>query len=238
MAGWVACRSDRCSGTLIGVGVGPGNPQFMTLAAVHALDLCPVIAAPVTSRGHMAALDIAAQAVDLSNKTILPLDFAMTPAKACDDYDRAARSIIDQLACGLDVAMLSLGDVSLYSTFSRVAELVCAAGYPVQAIPGISTPSAIGAALGRALAGDATTPVHVVVARDERLREHVALPGTVVIMKAGGLLRSIREALVQAGRLDSATIVCDLGMPTERVYARFDEAPPACGYFTTVVVWA
>ena len=67
-------------GTLYGVGVGPGDPELLTLKAVRTIEACPVIAAPRTPGGDMVALDIARQAVDLSGKTILPWIFPCPPA--------------------------------------------------------------------------------------------------------------------------------------------------------------
>ena len=64
-------------GTLYGVSVGPGDPELMTLQAVRRLQMCPVIAAPQTKSGQMLALEIAQGAVDLSEKTIVPLQFPM-----------------------------------------------------------------------------------------------------------------------------------------------------------------
>ena len=64
-------------GVFCGVGVGPGDPELMTLKAVRVLERCPVIAAPRTKSGEMLALDIAAAAVDLGEKTIVPLYFSM-----------------------------------------------------------------------------------------------------------------------------------------------------------------
>ena len=144
---YAAGEVDSAQGCLTGVGVGPGDPQLMTLAALRAIEECQVVAAPVTSKGHMAALDIATAVVDIAGKEVLPLEFSMAPSDARGEYERAAQAIERHLDRGLDVTMLTLGDVSLYSTFSRVEEMVRAAGYRVRAIPGISTPSALGAAL-------------------------------------------------------------------------------------------
>ena len=64
-------------GVFYGVGVGPGDPELMTLKAVRVLERCPVIAAPRTKSGEMLALDIASAAVDLGEKTVVPLYFSM-----------------------------------------------------------------------------------------------------------------------------------------------------------------
>ena len=84
------------TGVFYGVGIGPGDPELITLKAVRTLRRCPVIAAPRTANGNMLALDIARQAVDLEGKTILPLDFTMAPDPA--DRQGAHRAAADAIA--------------------------------------------------------------------------------------------------------------------------------------------
>ena len=109
---------EKRIGTFYGVSVGPGDPELMTLQAVRRLENCPVIAAPQTPKGGMLALDIAKGAVELSGKTILPLRFAMSldPAVQKAAHIEAARAVKEYLDAGQDVAMLNLGDVSVYAT--------------------------------------------------------------------------------------------------------------------------
>ena len=106
------------NGTFYAVGVGPGAPELLTLQAANILKRCPVIAAPQTKSGQMLALDIAQGAVDLREKEILPLSFTMSrePALRKESYQTAARQIEAFLQKGLDVAMVNLGDVSIFAT--------------------------------------------------------------------------------------------------------------------------
>ena len=118
-------------GTFYGVGVGPGDPELITLKAVRAIERCPVIAAPETRGEKTLALDIARGAVDLTGKTILRMQFLMTRDKQAleESHRRQARQIMEHLDAGRDVAMLNLGDVSIYSTFSYILEIVLEQGY-------------------------------------------------------------------------------------------------------------
>ena len=113
-------------GVFYGVGVGPGDPELMTLKAVRLLERCRVVAAPQTKNGEMLALRIAAGAVDLKGKTVVPLSFSMNrdPAVLEQTHQRAARTVAEFLDRGEDVAMLNLGDVSIYATCSYLAELL------------------------------------------------------------------------------------------------------------------
>lgn len=105
-------------GTFYALSVGPGDPELMTVKACRCLERCPVIAAPQTKSGQMLALDIARGAVSLDGKEILPLRFTMSRDASVrqESYRAAARQIEEKLAAGLDVAMVNLGDVSVYAT--------------------------------------------------------------------------------------------------------------------------
>ena len=113
-------------GTFYAVGVGPGDPELMTRKACRILENCPVIAAPRTASGEMLALEIARGAVDLTGKEILPLEFAMARQISARKagYRKAAERIATVLETGRDVAMVNLGDVSIYATAYYVLDVV------------------------------------------------------------------------------------------------------------------
>lgn len=224
------------TGVFYGVGIGPGDPELITVKAVHTLQRCPVIAAPRTANGNMLALDIARQAVDLGEKTILPLDFTMAP----DPADRqgahraAARAIARELAAGRDVAMLNLGDVALFSTFGHLKKLLTAQGFDTVMVPGVPSFCAIAARLGETLT-DGDTPLHVLTAADADLDNALRLPGTKVLMKSGRTAK-VRQALEEQGLLDHAALVTNCGLPGEAVCPGLEGAPDRAGYFSTIVV--
>ena len=114
------------TGTFYGVSVGPGDPELLTLKAVYCIRRCPVLAVPQTAGGGMLALAIARSAVEIEGKTILPLRFAMSrdPAVLQASHAAAADAVKAYLDAGQDVAMLNLGDVSIYSTYSYLEELL------------------------------------------------------------------------------------------------------------------
>ena len=90
-------------GIFYGVGVGPGDPELLTLKAIRLLERCPVIAAPRTKSGEMLALDIASAAVDLKEKTIVPLYFSMERDKAVQHaaHLAAAEAVLNSLLAAI-----------------------------------------------------------------------------------------------------------------------------------------
>ena len=206
---------DKKQGILYGVGVGPGDPELLTLKAARVLKACPVVAAPRTREGRSLALDIARGAVDLTEKSLLFLDFAMSRSERtlADTHRLAARQVLEQLAAGLDVALLTLGDVSVYSSF-------CASA----------------AALGRSLT-EMNEPLHILPAGGRlSLPEALALPGTKVLMKAGRQLPQVVAELEQRGLADTSALVMNCGLPDQQLCPTLHEYQGQTGYFATLLV--
>jgi precorrin-2/cobalt-factor-2 C20-methyltransferase len=224
-------------GILFSVGVGPGDPGLMTLKAVETVRRCPVIAAPRTRSGEMLALEIARGAVELDGKAVLPLDFSMARdrEKRRLDHERAADAIEAQLREGRDVAMLNLGDVSVYATCGYVRELIVQRGYESVMIPGVTSFCAVAARLDTSLT-EPDEPLHIIPGGAWSTEKALELPGTKVLMKPGRSLPEVIAALEKHGCLDRSAMVADCGLPTERVYTDLRSVPDDPGYFVTVVV--
>ena len=140
-------------GKLYGVSVGPGDSELLTLKAVKVINGCGVIATPITPQGNTMALDIVKGAVDLSNKKIIYAQFAMTKSAKANDksHNESANEIIEQLNNGNDVAMLSIGDISVYSTFSYIMNIICESGFECEIVPGVPSFCAAAAKLKQSL---------------------------------------------------------------------------------------
>ena len=227
---------DNTFGTFYAVGVGPGDASLLTLQAVKILEQCPVLAAPQTASGQMLALDIAQGALDLREKEILPLSFTMShePALREESYREAARQIEAFLQKGLDVAMVNLGDVSVFATAYYILERIREDGFRTVMAPGVTSFSAVAARLGWSLT-EMETPLHIIPASAD-LDRALQLPGTKVLMKSGSAIHETVAALGRAGLLNRASMVADCGLPTQQVFETMTGLPEKISYFATVIV--
>ena len=216
-------------GVFYSVGVGPGDPELITLKAVRTLERCPVVAAPQTKNGEMLALSIAQQAVSLEGKTVVPLHFTMSRDKAQQHaaHLAAAQALRPHLDAGRDVAMLNLGDVSIYAPAAYLADILA----------GVTSFCAVAARLNTSLTG-IDTPLHIVPGGCGALEECLAQPGAKVLMKSGRQLPGVLAALERRGLLERSALVSNCGLPGEQVYADLSAFPREqdAGYFATIIV--
>ena len=227
---------QRMTGTFYGVSVGPGDPELLTLQAVRLLRQCPVLAAPQTASGQMLALDS-----ELDGKTILPLQFAMSrdAAVLCASHETAASAVRPFLDAGQDVAMLNLGDVSIYATFGYLQEILQAQGYATAMAAGVPSFCAAAARLNQPLTGGMDAPL--TIAPGSRADEVLDAPGTKVLMKTGRQLPALLDTLDAHGALSRSALVCSCGLPDETIFPDLSTARPPqdgskAGYFATVLV--
>ena len=220
-----------------GVSVGPGDPQLLTFRAAGVIAACPVIAAPQTKGENRTALQIARQAVSLEGKEILPLPFLMTrdPQLLRQSHQALAGRVLSFLRQGKSVAMLNLGDISIYSTFSYLAELVEQAYFPTEWIPGVPSFCAVAAKLKTSLTV-MDRPVQIIPAGYRDLQQALDWPGTKILMKTGRAMPQVRQALRQAGLYEKTGLVQNCGLPEEKICRSLEEADDQPGYFTTMVV--
>ena len=227
-------------GTFYGVSVGPGDPELLTLQAVRLIRQCPVLAAPRTSSGRMLALDIARRALgeELDGKTILPLQFAMSRDRDVlrASHEAAAAAVRPFLDAGQDVAMLNLGDVSIYATFGYLQEVLEAQGCATAMAAGVPSLCAAAARLNRPLTGGMDAPL--TIAPGSWADRVLDTPGTKVLMKNGTQLPALFEKLAASGKLAGSALVCSCGLPDEAVYPdlSLDRPEGPAGYFATVLV--
>ena len=225
---------------LIGVGVGPGDPEHLTLKAIAALRDADRVFVPETDTsdgGAGRAERIVAPHV--AAERIARLAFAMRDDEArAGNWDRAGAAIAEVVRAGGTAAFATIGDPNLYSTFSYVAETVreLVPGLVVETIPGITALQELASRSGTVLAeGDERLALVPWPAGETRLREALDGYDTVVVYKGGRHLPRVLDAIREAGRLEAAVYGEQLGLDDEDVGAAA-EREGSGPYMSTVIV--
>lgn len=222
-------------GSLYGVGVGPGDARLMTCLAVEVIEKCPVIAVPGGEKEFVVSYQIAGKMIKgLDQKECLCLSSPMTKAKDVLNaaYQSGAEKIMEQLRQGKDVAYLTLGDPTVYSTYIYIHRLVRQQGFHAEIINGVPSFLAASARLSDSLA-DRSEQIHIIPASYD-IEEAMKLPGTKVLMKAASKMPEVKNRLISHGA--SACMVENCGMADERVYYTVQEIPEEAGYYSLVIV--
>ena len=225
-------------GTLYGVGIGPGDPELLTLKAVRLIRENEVIALPGEKPEETVAYQISVQAVpELADKTLLALTMPMTKDKAVleANHEKAANDIEAYLKEGKQVAFLTLGDPTVYSTYLYVHKRILSRGYEVEIVSGITSFCAVAARLNMGLV-EMAEPLHVIPAtyRAEEMDEILKMPGTKVLMKTGSKMQQVKESIVNSGQ--QAVMIENCGMPDEKIYLSAEEIPEKAGYYSLIIV--
>jgi precorrin-2/cobalt-factor-2 C20-methyltransferase len=232
---------------LTGVGVGPGDPELLTLKAVRVLSEADAVFAPTTALIKPSRAErIVREATGVNvRRLVFALDDTggLTEARTAA-WDEAARIVLDAFTSGAThVAFATLGDPNVYSTFAYLARTVTDAEprVRVQTVPGVTAMQDLAARVALPLAegGEPLTLLpaagqddgHALKAIDAALSG----PGTVVVYKGGRRLDVLISAVERAGRADAAVLGSDLGLPTERIGTLAEQPSGAAPYFTTLI---
>ena len=224
------------SGTLYGVGLGPGDPELMTLKAARLIGAARVLAYPAlpgveSFARSIAALQLAESVLEL--RLDVPMVRERGPAQAA--YDRGAAEIAEVLAGGTDVVFLCEGDPLFYGSFMYVMARL-KDRFPVEIVPGVSSIMASAAASGRPLV--ARNEVLTVIPGphdDEALKRRIEGADAVAIMKVGKHLGRIRAVLDRLALLGKAVYVERATLAEEKVLP-LAEAPDPAPYFSMILV--
>lgn len=230
------------TGTLYGVGIGPGDPELITLKALRCLQRVPVIAYPAPQEGDSLARAIVQPHLaggQRENKREIPIRMPMVAARfpAQEVYDRAAEEIGGELEAGRDVAVLCEGDPFFYGSFmylfGRMAER-----YPVEVIPGVSSLTACAAVLGAPLVArnDVLTVVPATLAPEEIKRRLAEGGEAVAIVKVGRNLEKVRSVLGDLGLADNARYVEHATMANQKILPLAAVGAEAAPYFSMILI--
>lgn len=196
------------SGRLYLVGVGPGDPELLTLKAARILGAVAVVAYPLTGEGGSLALDIARAHVCKAAQHLpvsIPMAVERGPAQAA--YDAAAAGIGAELAAGRDVAWLCEGDPLFYGSAMYLLSRLSGVAR-VEVVPGVTSLTAAAAAVGRPLAArNEVLKVLPAPLDDAVLLAELAGAEAVAIIKVGRHFDRVRRLLEQSGHAASALVV-------------------------------
>jgi len=217
-------------GKLFGIGVGPGDPELLTLKAMKAIQKCGVIA------GQETAFSIVEPY--LVGKNLLECRFAMQVdmTKRMEARLTAASQIIAFLETGQDVGYVTLGDPTTYSSYMYMHELIVDKGFDAEIIPGITSYAAAAATLGIALCEDNEILTIIPAKHSECIDALIETPGNKVIMKSGENLAYVLAKIENSGQ--DAMVACRVGMAGQTLYRSIEEynKSPETGYFTVAIV--
>src|SRR5580704_13883516 len=195
------------AGTLYGLGLGPGDPELVTVKALRLLRAAPAVAYPAPEAGDSFARSIVAEWLNAAQREIR-IGFPMRPGPPPHDiYDAAAATLAGELDAGNDVAFLCQGDPFFYGTFAAIYTRL-APRYRVTVVPGVSSLTACAAAAGIPLAqrDETVTVIPATLAEDE-LSLRLAVAETAAVIKLGRHIGKLRRVLMTLGRLDGAVYV-------------------------------
>ena len=219
------------------VGVGAGDGSYITLGALRALEQADIIAVPVKKYGEKStALEIIRKEFDTDKKEISELEFRMSGDTKIREESRrnSAEKIISALKDGKDVAMVTLGDVSVYSTCTYVHNAVKNAGFELEIIPGITSFCAAADKAQISLCEGNESVAIIPSLKSNLLEKYIADFDTVVIMKSCNDTDVIYDILKKYGLENNAIVSSCIGMENE-IIEKIQKGK-SYGYFTTVIV--
>ena len=224
-------------GRLYSVGIGPGEPELMTLKAVRLLKECDVVAFPKGDTDVLTAKEIISNVVDIANKELLEIKMPMTKDKHIlnQAHQDGARKIIECLDAGKNVVFITLGCPTIYATCIYAHKLVLQAGYDAELVAGVPSFCAVAARLNSSLCEQAE-PLLVLPGSYKEVTKLLNVPGNKVIMKSGSEIIAFRDELRERNMLNNAAMVERCGLSGEKVYKNLEEINPDSSYFSIILV--
>lgn len=223
------------SGKFYGVGVGPGDPELLTIKAIRIMKEADVLAVPGTQKEDSVAYQIAKQAIkEIDTKEIISIHMPMTKdeARLEDSHRKGAEEIIQYLKMGKKVAFLTLGDPTIYSTYIYLHKRIVESGYEAEIISGIPSFCAVAAKLNQGLV-EKNEQLHVIPSSYD-IEDMIALSGTKVLMKSGKKLSKVIEYLKTKDC--QVSMVENCGMENEKICRSLNEIKDDAGYYSLIIV--
>jgi len=223
-------------GRLYGLGIGPGDPELLTLKAHRILTTVPVIAYPTMENGKVLARAIVAGFIRPDQLEIpMPLPFSVERSSQ-PYYDIAAEKIAEHLTAGRDVAVLCEGEPMLYGSFMYLFQRL-AGRFPTEVVPGISSTMASAAMLGAPITfRNDVLSIMPATLDAATLRDRLAVVDAAVIIKLGRHFAKVRTILDELGLLDRALYIERATQPNQRIVAIAEVDPADVPYWSLILI--
>jgi len=226
------------SGKLYGLGLGPGDPDLITLKAHKILQSVPVIAWPAPDTGPSFARSIAAPHLpggQVEIPIVMPMRTERFPAR--EVYDKASLEISAHLDAGRDVAVLCEGDPFFYGSFMYLYERL-ASGYDTEVVPGVSSMMAAASAAGRPLAArnDVLTVLPGPLS-DEELTNRINVADALAVIKIGRHFNRLRALIEKLNLLPHAIYAERVSLGSERLMPLAEVSEDTAPYFSMILIY-
>lgn len=222
-------------GKLYGLGVGPGDPELLTLKAVRLLGEADVVVVPDKGKGEKTALHIVRDYVKDKELLFCPTPMVRNLDVLSEAYDSIAKQLTPLLDQGKTLVYITLGDPSIYSTYVYVHQKIQALGYEGEFVPAVPSFCAVAARLGISLC-ERSERLMIVPASHKNIDDCLEIDSNFVFMKAGKGISVLQETLKNNDLLESSSLVANCGMEGEQVFQKFEDMTETTGYFSVVVV--
>lgn len=227
------------AGKLYGIGVGPGDPELLTIKAMRIIRECDVIGIPAKDTFSCTAYQIARKAVSgIEEKPVAAVTVPMTTdvEKLHAAYVQGCTRLTEILAQNKKIAFLNLGDPTIYASYMEIHKRIIEAGFQAELVSGVPSFCAVAATLGVSL-GSGKENIHILPGR-YNAEELEAYSGTKILMKSGGTIGEIKERLLELEQKNriSAYAVTNCGMENQVVCRDIEKLDEQAGYFTTIII--
>lgn len=225
------------TGTLYGLGLGPGDPELVTRKAWRLIQETAVIAYPMPDRGESFARSIAAAAIPadaVEIPMVVPMRSERFPAQ--DIYEHSSAVIARHLDEGSNVAVLCEGDPFFYGSFMYLFARL-GGRYDCEIVPGVSSVMAVSAALRRPICGrNDVVSVIPATLEEEEIEARIARSDAVAIMKLGRHFPKVRNLLSRLGLTEQTGYVAHASLPQQTVFP-LAQAPDKAPYFSMLLIY-
>ena len=229
-------------GTFYGVGVGPGDPELITLKTYRLIQEADVIVSPTKKMGKPSIAYRIVESHIPESKTVIDMDFPMISLSAEREkleaqWEANADAIEAMLAEGKDVVFLTLGDPMVFSTYSYVLRYLQQRGLPTDTLSGVPSFCNLAAQIGIPLTqGEESLGVGAMTQSEEEVRAILDVHKNVVIMKVSANNAFLAEELEKRGLEKSFVLVSNIGMADQRITRDIEDLKGKVPYLSTMLI--